>query len=99
MSPIQHCVLGLTASNRQENVADTCTVASLPNQQLDLGMENLECVEVPCNKFKPCDQLIDTVESLVTPTLHTTTDGKTMYRDVIHTVAVNIYKAHATCEH
>ena len=88
MSPIQLCVSGLTASNHQVNVADT--VASLPNQQLDLDMENLESVEIPCNRFKPCDQLINTVESLVTPTLHTTTDGKTMYRDVIHTVGQHL---------
>ena len=74
MSPIQLCVSGLTASNYQINQADM--VGGHPHLQLNLDTKNLESVEVPCNKFNPCDHLVDTIESLVTTATQTATDGK-----------------------
>ena len=86
MSPIQLCVSGLIASNHQMSSAGTATGQS----HLNLDTENLESVEVPCNKFEPCDQLIDTVQSAVTPAAQATTDGKAMYHCVIHLVGQHL---------
>ena len=93
MSPIQLCVSGLTASNYQiseVNTGPSQSDLSLSNLQFNFDTENLESVEVPCNKFNPCNQLVNMVESLLTPATQTATDGKTMYRDVIHTVGQHL---------
>ena len=86
MSPIQLCISGLMASNHQTSLASTATGQSC----LDLDIENLESVEVPCNKFVPCHQVIDIVESAVTPDAQATTDGKTMYHRVIYLVGQHL---------
>lgn len=86
MSPIQLCVSGLIASDHQTSLAGT----AIGQSHLDLDIESLESVEVPCNKFEPCDQLIDIVQSAVTPAAQATTDGKTMYHRVIHLVGQHL---------
>ena len=91
MSPIQLCVSGLIASNHQTSSTGTATGQS----QMDLDIES---VEVPCNKFEPCDQLIDTVQSVVTPAVQATTDGKTMYCHVIHLVGQHLQDSCNRCE-
>jgi len=93
MSPIQLTVSGLTASNYQMNTAGT--FASHSHPQLNLDTENLEFVEVPCNEFKPRDQI--SVESLVTPAAQATVDRKTMYRDVICTVGQHLQGTCSRC--
>lgn len=86
MSPLQLCMSGLIASDHQPDLGGTATGQSY----LDLQTENLESVEVPCNKFEPCDQLIDTVYSAATPVAQATNDGKTMYHCVIHLVGQHL---------
>ena len=86
MSPLQLCVSGLIASDHHTDSTGTATGQS----HLDLQTENLESVEVPCNKFEPCDQLIDIVHSAVTPAAQATNDGKTMYRCVVHLVGQHL---------
>ena len=60
MSPLQLCVLGLLSSNRPANPPSTGAPSS--------NFNNLDSVEVPCNKFEPCNELTDIVQSAVDPT-------------------------------
>ena len=94
MSPLQLCVSGLIASDYQTNLAGTATGQS----HLDLQTENLESVEVSCNKFEPCDQLIGTIHSAVTPAAQATNDGKTMYHCVIQLVGQHLQSNCNTCK-
>ena len=86
MSPLQLCVSGLIASDHQANLVGTATSQS----HLDVQTENLESVEVPCNKFQPCHELVDTVHSAVTPAAQATYNGKTMYHNVIQLVGQHL---------
>ena len=94
MSPLQLCVSGLIASDHQTKLAGTATGQS----HLDLQTENLESVEVPCNKFEPCDELIGTVHSAVTPAAQATNDRKTMYHCVIQLVGQHLQSSCNRCK-
>ena len=87
MSPLQLCVLGLLSSHQPANPPST----GAPS----LDFNNLDSIEVPCNKFEPCDELIDIVQSAVGPTAQANNDGKTLYYIVIHLVGQHL-QAHCT---
>lgn len=87
MSPLQLCVLGLLSSDQPANPPST----GAPS----LNFDNLDSVEIPCNKFEPCDELIDIVESAVDPTAQANNNGKTLYYRIIHLVGQHL-QAHCT---
>ena len=87
MSPLQLCVLGLLSGHQPANPPST----GAPS----LDFNNLDSIEVPCNKFEPCDELIDIVQSAVGPTAQANNDGKTLYYIVIHLVGQHL-QAHCT---
>ena len=87
MSPLQLCTSGFIASSNHA-VTQTGTNSS-PSLSVDINTDNLECVEVPCNKFAPCDVLIAIVQSAVGPLAQSTNDGRTLY----HRVMASIYRA------
>ena len=90
MSPLQLYVLGLVSSSQPASPASTGPAS------VNSNFDNLDSVEVPCNKFEPCDELIDIIQS-VDPTAQGNTDGKTLYYSVIHLVGQHLQARCSIC--
>ena len=95
MSPLQLCTSGFIASSNHA-VTQTGTNSS-PSLSVDINTDNLECVEVPCNKFAPCDVLIDIVQSAVGPLAQSTNDGRTLYHRVIRLIGQHLQSNCSVC--
>lgn len=95
MSPLQLCTSGFIASS-DHAIAQTSTNLS-PSLSVDINTDNLECVEVPCNKFAPCDVPIDMVQSAVGPLAQSTNDGKTLYHRVIRLIGQHLQENCSVC--
>ena len=94
MSPLQLCTSGFIASNHPITQTSTSSSSSF---SVDISTDNLECVEVPCNKFAPCDELIDMVQLAVGPLAQATNDGKTLYHRVIHLIGQHLQGRCSVC--
>lgn len=93
MSPLQLCVLGLVSSNQPANTGPPHFAS------VNSNFDNLDSVQVPCNKFEPCDELIGIVQSAVDPTAQANNDGKTLYYTVIHLVGQHLQARCSICKY
>ena len=95
MSPLQLCVLGLVSSNQPANPAST---SSPSFASVNSNFDDLDSVEVPCNKFEPCNDLIGVVQSAVDPTAQADNDGKALYYTVVHLVGQHLQAGCNICK-
>lgn len=95
MSPLQLCVLGLVSSNQPANPA---SIVPPSFATINSNFDNFDSVEVPCNKFEPCDELIYIAKSAVNSTAQANNDGKTLYYTVIHLVGQHLQAHCSTCK-
>ena len=85
---MQLVVLGLISSNQPANPASTGSPS----------FADLDSVEVPCNKFEPCNDLIGVVRSAVDPTAQADNDGKALYYTVVHLVGQHLQAGCNICK-
>ena len=95
MSPLQLCILGLISSNQPANPAST---GSPSFTSVNSNFDDLDSVEVPCNKFEPCNDLIGVVQSAVDPTAQADNDGKALYYTVVHLVGQHLQAGCNICK-
>lgn len=87
MSPLQLYFTGFVASDHQTSSTNAST---LHQASVDFNLDDLESVEVPCNKFEPCDQLLQVIYSEVDLAQEAVNDGKTLYQRVIHLIGQHL---------
>ena len=94
---MQLYVEGLLASVEYSTASQESSTGS-PNSLLDLLPDEMECVEVPNNKFLPCEQVISDLQQ-INGTPECTDFGKQFYIQCIQLIGQHLQENCNSCQY